>query len=432
MDNTNIKDLSEFEEYKKIINESAKVDDTLNGLLPECVDFDSGDEKIKHVIKISANILMPFTKTLGYITSYRLNVLFGQKLYEANMLNELHSLTYEEFYDRIDMLPKFLVRKIIGELNCSTSIFEELLLLINNQNRLEAIELMRNNNLDISLLSKKLILATKHHIIQIEREKVNNGGMKQEEYIQNLEEAIASETIDLKKSETELIKLKEWFLGDFLPGVLEVKDKIESATNDTEVVTIYKEGLRKLLPFPDKVMPILYFYWDNEDMLTIFERKVLSEILMRDPDFYHKARKNYEDDYNFEPLEHPLGIFEEELTEIYNKLERFCPRGQNFTALFGYGKLSPIIWTGDWNALSYFLRVLYSGSLENGKITFKQSVPTNMWENARKLFVDKKNNHPQLSSLKNRTISDLQKKDFAKEINYIFKNVFENIVTRKS
>lgn len=87
----------------------------------------------------------------------------------------------------------------------------------------------------------------------------------------------------------------------------------------------------------------------------------------------------------------------------------------------------------DWR-LEYpclLLRVLYAGTLVNGKIDFNQSVPKNTWEKAIKLFVDKNNKHPQLSSLKNRSISDLQKKDFARDINIIFIPVFKNIETRK-
>ena len=424
---TNIKELSEFEEYKNVLYKSAVADDSFDGLLPDSIHFDSGDEDIRHDIKLIENIILPFTRTFGYIISYRLSVSFGQKLYETDMLNELQSLTYEEFYDRINMLPKFLVRKLLGELNCTTSIFEDLLSLIYNQNKIEAVELMRNNNLDISLLSKKTMLLTKHQSYETDKLKFYNGEIKLEEYIQHMEEVVAFESIGIKEYETELVKLKDWFTE-----LMEIGVKNASITNENEKETIYRELIRLILSFPDKITPFLRLYWDNEDMLTIFERKVLDEILMRDSDYYNEVRKKYDGNNNLEPLELPLGIFEEELNDIYNKIERFCPRGQNFTALFGYGKLSPIIWTGDWNALSYFLRVLYAGSLVNGIITFNQSVPTNMWENARKLFVDKKNNHPQLSSLKNRTISDLQKKDFAKEINYIFKNVFENIVTRKS
>ena len=173
MDNTNIKELSEFEEYKNGLYESAVVDDNINGLLP-IIPFYLENEEFRHARKLFTNVIAPLVKSIGYIFSNRIIVSLGQKMYETEMLDEYQSLTYGEFYDRINMLPTFLVKKILGELNCTTSIFEDLLSFIYNQNKLEAIELMRNNNLDISLLSKKVILLTTLKSYSINYQKLYN------------------------------------------------------------------------------------------------------------------------------------------------------------------------------------------------------------------------------------------------------------------
>ncbi len=425
MDNTNIKELSEFEEYKNGLYESAVVDDNINGLLP-IIPFYLENEEFRHARKLFTNVIAPLVKSIGYIFSNRIIVSLGQKMYETEMLDEYQSLTYGEFYDRINMLPTFLVKKILGELNCTTSIFEDLLSFIYNQNKLEAIELMRNNNLDISLLSKKVILLTTLKSYSINYQKLYNDEITPEEYIQQIQEVIAK-NVDIEELDAEISMLKDW-----VTDYLEVMSKLDNVTNDTEEETLDKEILRLLISFPDLAKPLISIYWVIKDMSTIFESKVLNEILMRDPAFYNELRKFYDYNYNLEPLELPLGIFEKELNDIYNRIEKFCPRGQNFLALFGYGKLSRIIWTGGWLSLSYFLKVLYSGRLEEGKIKFKKSVPTNIWDNAVKLFVDNNHHHPILSSLNTRSIRFLQEKAFAGEIDSIFINVFKNIETRKS
>lgn len=421
MDNTNIKQLSESEEYINGLYKSAEVKKS-NGLqIPPNLE----DEEFKHVLDLTENVILPYIRCIGHITIHRLCVTPTQKLCEEENLYEFPNLTYEDFYDNIILLPKSSVKKILGELNCTTPILEKLLLLICNLDKLATIELMRNNNIDLSLVSKKVTLLRTYEIHNTNSQKLKNEEIKPEEYIQDTEETIS------------LLVGEKGYLTHFghFSDFLEVYSKIGSCTNDTEKEYLQNKAKELIMYFAVEIPPVLCTHWIRKDLFTILERNVLDKILMREPDYYTQIRESYEEYNNYnniEPLELPLGLFEEELNDIYNKIERFCPRGQNFTALFGYGELSPIVWTGDWNSLSYFLKVLYGGRLENGFITIKQDVPKHMWDKAFKLFVDENNKHPSLNTLKTRQIAYLQELSFAREINYIFKNVFENIETRKN
>jgi len=427
MDNTNIKELSEFEEYKNGLYKSAMADETLSSLLSEKILLDQKDDKLLDSVKFMANVLLPLTRSMGYILFYRVVVSYISKLDEMKMLSDYSRLTYEDFYDSLIILPKYIVKKILGELNCSTSIFENLLSFTYNLHKTEAIDTLRNNGIDITLASKKLMILTLSEQYNMSLQKFNNSEVSFEEFFHYMEGRMAYQIDGLDNYKTESIQIQT-----LLTELIEKLNLIEKATNENELSPIVCEMNKLIKSIPDKCIPFLCFYWEFCDYITAFEKEVLDEILKRDLDYYAKLSKYYEDYHNLEPLELPLGIFEEELNDIYNKIEKFCPRGQNFTALFGYGRLSPIVWTGDWNALSYFLKVLYGGRLENGFITIKQDVPKHMWDKAFKLFVDENNKHPSLNTLKTKQIAYLQELGFAREINYIFKNVFENIETRKN
>lgn len=427
MDNTNIKDLSVFEEYKNGLYKSAMVDKTLSNLLSEMNIMDLKDDKLLDSVELLGNVLLPFIRSAGYILFYRVVASYISKLDEMKMLSDYSKLTYEEFYDFLIILPKYLVKKILGELDCSTSIFEDLLSFTYNQHKIEAIETLRNNRIDITLASKKLMLLTTSEQYNMSLQKFNNEEVSFEEFFHNLEGKLAYQISGLDEYKTESIQFQE-----LLTELVEKLYLIEKCTNEKDLSSIVCEMNRLIKSIPDKCIPFYSFYWEFRDHITAFEKEVLDEILKRNLEYYAKLSKYYEDYHNLEPLDLPLGIFEEELNDIYNRIERFCPSGQNFTALFGYGKLSPIVWTGDWNSLSYFLKVLYGGRLENGFITIKQDVPKHMWDKAFKLFVDENNKHPSLNTLKTRQIAYLQELSFAREINYIFKNVFENIETRKN
>lgn len=66
----------------------------------------------------------------------------------------------------------------------------------------------------------------------------------------------------------------------------------------------------------------------------------------------------------------------------------------------------PLEWSGDWNKLSYMIRILYCGMVQKDKIVTNGIVKSSVWEIMKADFI-KEGKHP--SSLKTKSWNDLQK-----------------------
>lgn len=340
-----------LEEYNKGLDNAAKPNDSFVELQNRMGDNPAVNNKINELFKYFTEVLTPFGSSLSYIIYYRMIPSYLPLLKKHNTLIENYPrLTFEEFYDVLIILPNFIIRKIIGELDCTPSVFEDLLSLISNHQKAETIEKMRLNNVDITTASRIVALLTDsqrfHDFMQ---SYVQDGNMESKKAkFQKMQLKFFSDITRFNSLQSEALNVQ-----GIMSEVMSRMEMLETA-NEEEEADIDKEIYKALMTLRDFGNNSIYFYWDDIDSFTLHEREVLDGILKRNMESYNEMRRLYELNKNIEPLDLPSGIFEDELKEIYNKLEKFCPRGQNFTALFGYGEASSVVWTGDWNTLAYF------------------------------------------------------------------------------
>ena len=410
-------------EYYNGLSASVKVADEVIEWGREISQDPRSLDETKNFMGLYVFYFLTFVKGISFISRKQAAFDISGFIKHPEIYDKYPRLTFEEFYDVLCMLPSYVTRKVVEELECDAATFDDILYYIKEVQKDKAIEVFRDKCKDIKNLTKLC-----GYLAELE----------QSEQLQTLlfsteDEETAADVFDFYDEKVISYRSYSESLTNHDPLLcwIDFWEKVNKHESD-DVVLALNAFNRDYDKLEDCFLEVVFDYWDNQNDYTIREKAILDEILCYDKEIYEDYRKRYESRRNVPTLKLPSGLFEAELDRVYQRLNHYCQSGQGFTSFFGYGdrQAEHLIWNGDWNTLSYFLRVLYVGILKNGDIDVSKQMERGVWNTAVKIFRDENGNPPELSTLKNFSIEKAKGKDFVRSINDIFISVFANIKSR--
>ena len=426
--------LSHTEDYYKDLSKAIIVDKNIIMYLKGIYDDPKATKNTKNFLTFYGYWVLPFYQGLGHIFNFNKYASVIHNMKEIPQIYEYFSrLSYDEFYDCLCLLPNYVVRKFIEAIDCDSLTFSKLIEEFNNKNKDIFVNELKEKQIDIDVISR--ICSFISEPIQLtELQNIYFTTTNEEEFhssIQAIVDKIKSykDHIDIEFSPSPE-EIEEIFC---FVNLFEEAEKLTKKTGSLaeSLNILLKDGFDK---YEKAFFNQVFDFWDDSDEFTQREKETLESILAYDQDIYNNIRREYELQRNMiVPLKLPKGLFKNDLANIYNKIGNYCPNNQDFVSIFGYNednKVNHIVWNGGWNELAYFLRVLYSGYLINGRIDCSSNMERGVWNKAINIFIDNKGSHPDLTTLKHMSIDKVNNKAIIL-IDNIFKEIFSNNKARK-
>lgn len=237
---------------------------------------------------------------------------------------------------------------------------------------------------------------------------------------------------DMQDSSSEVKEAKK-YLGNLFNSLPELTDVFNESIQDEHI-----EQLNSLVEQAENSSKELFFqFLDCEKDNTPKEQEVLDQIANRPEvaEYFIRWRKEYESQKNEslstqkKPKSHPQlpgipGIIRSNI-QLVNRLyddirdKYLYEPNRNFAYFFNAGEWIEtegeyLKWRGDWIAVSYLLRVLYCGKVneKDGKeyIEAEMKMPDGAWNDARLIFRDCFGTKPGEKTLKYQTFANLRQK----------------------
>lgn len=372
----------------------ARMKDILNTSAPGMEDAEYDEKEIEPWFY--GKVVYPFMSLTQYLGSYYLVIPSKDDLERLSF----PTLTSDEIFDTISSMPSTKLREVVSLMKCSPKVFDSLIEATKQKNKDCFISALHSENIDTFYISQFCSLY--------------NTTNESNEVIDYVKSSIYSDQEDSIETAKSVVEYYDpTFEG--ARGALDVN-------NDFDFSDIYK-NYNQAIGIESKLKELFRLYWrtllnicgSHEKELVVIDEFIQQYPLLAkwDEEFSAEIMDASEkdgtcpSDLRLPPLN---SIFRDDLnyiSEVYP-----CLQNQNLAYFFGYGEWDKpsepkITWHGEWGELSCFLRVLYVGSVNNGKIDYTgHDMPNGLWNKARRIFINQKGKSASPSTFQSANINN--------------------------
>lgn len=356
----------------------ARMKEILNTSAPDMEDAEYDEKEI--CPWFYGKVVYPFMSLTQYLGSYYFVVPSKDDLEKLSF----PTLTSDEIFDTISSMPSNKLREVVSLMKCSPKVFDSLIEATKQKNKDSFISALYSENIDTFYISQFCSLYN-----------ITNESNEVIDYVKSSMYSDQEESIETAKSVVEYYDPK-------FEGARVALD----VNNDFDFSDIYN-NYNQAIGVESKHKEVFRVFWrtllnicgSHEKELMVIDEFIQQYPLLAkwDEEFSAELMDASEEDGTCPSdlrLPHPNSIFRDDLnyiSEVYP-----CLLNQNLAYFFGYGEWDKpsepkIIWHGKWGELACFLRVLYVGSINNGKIDYTgHDMDDGLWAKARKIFINEK------------------------------------------